>query len=56
MEKVWLLYESVWAEVISSNTYYSVVKYTLGGIEHQEMVENDAFLTMEEMGIRYERF
>lgn len=56
MEKVWLLDENIWADVISNNTYYSVVRYILNGIEHEEIIENDSFLTMEEMGIGYERF
>ena len=54
MEPVWLLEERIWADLVSHNTYHSVVRYTISGIEHTEIIENDSFLTLEEMGIGYQ--
>lgn len=56
MRYVWLIDDSVWAEVLSQHAFYIKVKYTLNGINYEEIVQNDDFLTMEELGIAYESY
>lgn len=56
MDNVWLIEEKVWAHLVSHNAYYSTVRYTLEGTEYEEIVENDSFMTMEELGFPYEHY
>lgn len=56
MDDIWLTEYRIWAKLISHNAFYSVVRYILDGIEYEEMIENDAFMTMEELGFPYESY
>lgn len=56
MDHVWLVDEKIWAKLISNNAFYSIVRYTIDGVEYEEIVENDSFMTMEELGFPYESY
>jgi len=56
MDNVWLIEEKIWAQIINHNAYYSTVRYTLDGIQYEEILENDSFMTMEELGFPYESY
>lgn len=42
-EIVWLIEERYFAELISLGAYFSLVRYTRGGIEYEVLVNNDEF-------------
>ena len=56
MDNVWLIEEKVWAYLVNHNAYYSTIRYILDGTEYEEIVENDSFMTMEELGFPYESY
>lgn len=42
-EIVWLTEERTYAYLMSLGAYFSLVKYTRGGIEYEVFVDNDEF-------------
>lgn len=56
MKYVWLIDDRVWAKVISEHAFHTQVKYVLYGVEYNELVENNSFMTPEELGIQYESY
>lgn len=53
-EIVWLLEERTYAVLVSLGAYYSVVKFTRGGIDYELQVANDEYEYLEEYAIDYE--
>lgn len=51
---VWMVEEQVTAELISLGAFSSRVKFTLNGTVYDEIVINEDFIPLEEMGIEYE--
>jgi len=51
---VWLIEENCLGEIIKYGAFYSTVKYEVDGIIHEEIIENDGFITIDELGITYE--
>jgi hypothetical protein len=53
---VYIIEKGVWGDLLSYGAYYSLVRYSLGGIEFTEYLENDEFNEREEgWGIAYEQ-
>ena len=48
--------EQVTAELISMGAYSSRVKYTYNGISFDEIVMNEDFIPLEDLGINYETY
>lgn len=47
---VWIITEDVFGVLVGPmGTYFSMVKYTKGGIEFELLLENEDFMTMDEM-------
>ena len=53
---VWMVEEQVTAELISMGAYSSRVKYTYNGISFDEIVMNEDFIPLEDLGINYETY
>jgi len=53
-EIVWLTEERRYAEIIYRGAYFSYVKYTLGGIEFEVLIENDDYVFREEYPFEHE--
>lgn len=51
---VWMVEERVTAELVSFGAFSSRVKFTADGIEYDEIVMNEDFIPIEEMGIEHE--
>jgi len=51
---VWMIEEQVTAEIISYGAYSSRVKFIHNGIEYDEIVMNDEFISYSELGIGQE--
>lgn len=54
-EIVWLLQDRHFAFLIQRDAFYSLVKYTRGGIEYEVVVKNDDYEFWEERAIDYEQ-
>ena len=47
---VWLVEERCFGEIVGSlDAYYTTIKFTKSGIEHEEFVPNDEFVILEEL-------
>lgn len=53
---VWMIEEQVTAELISMGAFSSRVKFTSNGIDYDEIVINEDFIPLNELGIEYESF
>lgn len=53
-EVVWLKEDRRFAFLVSRDAYYSIVRYTAGGIDYEVQVENDDYDLWEERAIDYE--
>lgn len=53
---VWMIEEQVTAELISMGAFSSRVKFSSNGIDYDEIVMNDDFIPLNELGIEYESF
>lgn len=54
MEPVWIIPERCWGYIKQKNTYYSIVIYSDGGFEYEELFENFELIECHELGIEYE--
>lgn len=50
---VWMIEEHVTAELVSYGAHSSRVQFTLEGIHYDEVVMNEDFITLDELGIEY---
>lgn len=51
---VWMIEEEVTAELISLGAFSSRVKFTYNGVEFDEIVMNDDFISYSDLGFEYE--
>jgi hypothetical protein len=51
---VWMIEEQVTAELVSLGAFSSRVKFSSQGIEYDEIVMNEDFIPLEDLGIEYE--
>lgn len=51
---VWMVDEHVAAELVSFGAFSSRVRFVSNGIEYDEIVMNEEFIPIEDMGIEYE--
>lgn len=50
-EIVWLTEERRYGELLARGAYFSIVTYTLGGIDYEVLVENDEYVFREDHAI-----
>lgn len=53
---VWMIEEQVTAELVSMGAFSSRVKFNSNGIDYDEIVINEDFIPLNELGIQYESF
>lgn len=51
---VWLTERRHFAFLESRGAHFSTVSYVIGGIEYEENIENDEYITWEENSLDYE--
>jgi hypothetical protein len=51
---IWMIEEQVTAELVSFGAHSSRVKYFTNGIEYDEIVMNEDFITYDKLGFEYE--
>ena len=51
---VWMIEEQVTAELVSFGAHSSRVQYTLNGIHYDEVVINEDFIPLDDLGIEYD--
>lgn len=51
---VWMIEEQVTAELVSLGAFSSRVRFSSQGIEYDEIVMNEDFIPLENMGIEHE--
>lgn len=51
---VWMIEEQVTAELVSLGAFSSRVKFVSDGIEYDEIVMNDDFIPLEDLGFEHE--
>jgi len=54
MELVWIESERCWGEVISRHAAFSLIAFYKDGNFHEELIEADDLVDLNEMGIDYE--
>lgn len=54
MEKVWIVSEHCWGVVIKRHASFCIVRYFADGMFHEEIIESDDLLELEDMGLDYE--
>lgn len=53
---VWMIEEKVSAELVSYGAFSSRVKFFSDGIEYDEIVMNEEFISHDDLGFEYEVF
>jgi hypothetical protein len=51
---VWMIEEHVTAELVSFGAHSSRVQFTLDGIHYDEVVMNEDFIPLDDLGIEHE--
>lgn len=54
-EYVWIIEERTYGILLHHGAYYSMVRYTRGGIDYEVLIENDEFELWEDHAIGYEQ-
>lgn len=53
-EVVWLHTERIYAVLVRRDAFFSIVRYTSGGIDYEVQVENDDYDIFEERATEFE--